>query len=149
MDELKCRIIRSYRMEMMGTGLYRSFAAQHGRRNAELGRRFLKFSDDEYMHGKLFSKFFLKTYGRMIRGEGFWIFMGRVAAAMMRMSSLEKKMKKLSRIESGAVKQIQREIPVCENPGLRRILTTILPDEMAHAALYQECFGKLEMASNA
>ena len=141
MDELKGRVIRSYRMEMIGTGLYRSFAAQHGPRDAELGKRFLKFSEDEYMHGKLFSKFFLKTYGRMLRGEGFWIFMGRMAAAMMRMSSLEKKMKKLSRIESGAVKQIQRELPVCENPGLQRILKTILPDEMDHADLYQEWFG--------
>jgi rubrerythrin len=141
MDQMKGQIIRSFRMEMMGTGIYRSFAAQYGNKNAELAERFLKFSQDEYMHGKLFAKLFLKHYGEMIRGEGFWIFMGRVMALLMRALPLEKKMKKLSIIESQAVKRIQRELPGCENPGLTRIMKTILPDEMTHAGLYGEWFA--------
>lgn len=141
MDEMKDAIIRSYRMEMMGTGIYRGFAAQYQKKNAELGDRFLKFSRDEYMHGKLFAKLFLKEYGKMIRGEGFWIFMGRMAAVMMRVFSLKKKMKKLSVIESQAVRRIEKELPGCENPGLQRIMKTILPDEITHANLYREWFA--------
>jgi rubrerythrin len=140
MDNMKGNIIRSYRMEMMGTGIYRSFAAQYRKKNVELGDRFLKFSRDEYMHGKLFAKLYLKHYGKMIWGETFWIFTGRMAAFMMRVFSLEKKMKKLSIIESQAVRRIEKEIPNCENPGLLRIMRTILPDEMDHAGLYREWF---------
>lgn len=140
METMKDKIVRSYRMEMMGTGIYRSFAAQYGRKNAELGDRFLKFSRDEYMHGKLFAKLFLKDYGKMIRVEGFWIFMGRMTAFMMRVFPIEKKMKKLSTIESKAVRRIEKELPACRNPGLSRILKTILPDEVNHASLYKEWF---------
>ena len=130
----------AFRMEMIGTGLYRSLAAQYGDRYPDLQAHFLKFSRDEHKHGKLFARLFLKTYGRRMHGETFWIVFGRGMGLAMRPLSLRKKMKKLSMIEAGAVERITQDLPVCENPGLARIMASILPDEKAHAGLYRQWF---------
>ena len=141
MNDMKRQLKKAYRMEMMGTGLYKSLANRYGGRDAELAEQFSRFSRDEYMHGKLFAKHFIKVYGKKIRGERFWILTGRSMAFLMQYRGLEKTVKKLSAIEHRAARQIERDLPFCTDPGLKRILAAILPDEKTHAGLYRKWFS--------
>lgn len=56
MEALKNQIQKSFRMEMIGTGLYDALAKQYGRKDQKLGKRLQTFSNDERMHGRLFQK---------------------------------------------------------------------------------------------
>lgn len=141
MNDFKLQIAKSFRMEMIGTGCYRSLSAQYMKHEPKLGEKFWEFAGHEYMHGRLFGKYFQNTYGKDIRGEKFWLFMGKFMAFMMRPLSLKAKMKKLSAIESQAVERIEKALTVSGDNGLQKIMKTILPDEMAHARLYKDWFS--------
>ena len=143
MNDMRPKVARSFRMEMVGTGLYRSLSSQYRKKAPELSQRFQTFAGHEYMHGRLFGRYFQKTYGKTLQGERFWIFMGRVAAFMMRAMPLQKKMKKLSIIEAQAVADIEKVLAVSGDDRLHKIMKTILPDEKAHAGLYREVFNTL------
>ncbi len=143
MNDMRLKVAKSFRMEMVGTGLYRALSSQYRKTEPGLSERFHTFAGHEYMHGKLFGKYFQKTYGKTLQGEGFWIFMGRVAAFMMRAMPLKKKMKKLSIIEAQAVADIEKVLAVSGDDRLNKIMKTILPDEKAHAGLYREVFNTL------
>ena len=140
MDDRKLQITKSFRMEMMGTGLYRSLSAQYRKREPKLSERFWEFAGHEYMHGRFFSKHFQKTYGKELSGERFWIFLGKVTAFMMRPMPLKVKLRKLSTIESQAVARIEQVLKGEGDDGLHKIMKAILPDEKAHASLYREWF---------
>lgn len=140
MAVVKEAVKRAFRMEMVGAGLYRSLASQYSAKEPELAACFSRFSQDEYKHGRLFAKLFQKSTGKKLKGRLFWMMGGRMLAFFMRPLSLQSKMKKLRHIETGAVRRIEQDLPLCEDPGLARILKTILPDEKAHAALYGNHF---------
>ncbi|NCB47769.1 hypothetical protein EOM81_12235 [bacterium] len=140
MEDLKKRIKGSFRMEMIGTGMYRSLASQYSGK-AELSGRFLEFADQEEMHGRMFRELYKKNFGKEIGSGRLWLLTGKTAAFIMRPLPLEKKMKKLSTAESDAVKRIEEALAGECEPGLRKIISRILPDEKAHAALYGEIFG--------
>ncbi len=144
MNTGKQQIMKSFRMEMLGAGLYRGLSCQYRKSEPRLSERFSAFAGHEYMHGRMFGKHFRTTYGRSLRGEKFWIFMGRVMAFMAGPMELRKKMKRLSTIESQAVADIEKSLAGSVDDGMHRILNTILPDEKAHAALYREVFPRLE-----
>ncbi|HOP29776.1 MAG TPA: ferritin family protein [Spirochaetota bacterium] len=140
MEDLKKRIRESFRMEMIGTGMYRALAAQYSGK-AELSRRFMEFADQEEMHGRMFRELYRKNFGEEIGSGRLWLYTGKTAAFVIRPLSLEKKMKKLSIAESDAVKRIEEALAGECEPGFRKIISRILPDEKAHAALYGEIFG--------
>ncbi len=144
MNDMSYRITRSFRMEMMGTGLYRSLSAQYRKSEPELSRRFSEFARQEHMHGRLFEKLAQKTFGKPLRGDKFWLFMGRLTAFLMRPLSLKSKMKKLSAIESQAVADIEKVLSGSVDDGLRTVMKTILPDEKVHAGLYRQIFPSHE-----
>lgn len=141
MNELKGLITKSYRMEMIGTGVYRSLAAQYNKSRPKLSAKFSSYADQEFRHGRMFDQSHRKAFGKNIGGGAFWRFMGRVAAFMMRALPLRAKMKKLSRGESQAVADIEKALAAGNCNGLEKILQAILPDEKAHAALYGEWFS--------
>ncbi|MCU0577249.1 MAG: hypothetical protein MUD15_10550 [Desulfobacterota bacterium] len=140
MNNGKQRIMKSFRMEMVGAGLYRSLSSQYRNSEPKLSERFSAFAGHEYRHGRMFEKHFLKTYGETLRGGRFWMFLGRVMAFLARPLSLRKKMKRLSIIESQAVADIETSLNGSGDTGMNRILSIILPDEKAHAGLYHEVF---------
>lgn len=63
MEALKNQIQKSFRMEMIGTGLYDALAKQYGRKDQKLGKRLQTFSNDERMHGRLFQKCSQNLFG--------------------------------------------------------------------------------------
>lgn len=148
MNNGKQQIMMSFRMEMVGAGLYRSLSSQYRNSEPRLSERFSAFAGHEYRHGRMFEKHFRKTYGETLRGEHFWILMGRVMAFMARPLSLRKKMKRLSIIESQAVADIEKSLAGSGDTGMNRILSIILPDEKAHAGLYHEVFHGHEQQSS-
>jgi hypothetical protein len=142
MDELKKAITKSFRMEMIGTGVYRSLAAQYRKSQPKLSDKFLAYGGHEYRHSQLFEQCHQKAFGKSIGGGVFWRLMGRGMALTMRALPLKAKMKKLSRVEAQAVADIEKALAGgggADN-GLMQVLQTILPDEKAHAALYRQWF---------
>ncbi len=130
-------------MEMIGAALYSGFAKQY-RSDEKLREKFLRFSEQEAMHGRLFSQFYRNRYGKGIRGKFFWTGIGRSAAFVMRPFSLQKKLKKVSAAEQEAVKSIEEILACGEENGFLKIMKIILPDEREHAALYGELFQQQE-----
>lgn len=142
MDAIKGLINKSYRMEMIGTGVYRSLAAQYSKRRPKLSAKFRAYADQEFRHGRMFDQCHRQAFGQNIGGGAFWRFMGRLAAFLMRALPLKAKMKKLSRVEFQAVADIEKALAGGDCNGLEKVLKAILPDEKAHAALYREWFPK-------
>lgn len=140
MDYLKKQIRDSFKMEMIGTGIYRSLASQY-REDENLRKRFIEFADQEENHGRMFKEYYKKTYGEKLRSGAFWLFTGKAAALAMRLIPLEKKLKKISAAERAAVKRIEEALASGEESGFHKIIKRILPDEKAHAALYNELFS--------
>ncbi|HOP62403.1 MAG TPA: ferritin-like domain-containing protein [Spirochaetota bacterium] len=140
MEDLKKRIRESFRMEMIGAGLYRALATQY-RNRPELKETFTEFAGQEEMHGRMFRELYRKNFGKRIGNGKFWMFTGRSAAYIMGPLPLEKKLKKLSSAESDAVKKIEETLAGECDTGLRKIIERILPDEIAHAALYGKIFS--------
>jgi len=142
MDALKKAIAKSFRMEMIGTGVYRSLAAQYRQSQPKLSGKFTAYAGQEYRHGRLFDRCHQKAFGKSIGGGLFWRFMGSGMALMMRVLPLKAKMKKLSHVEAQAVADIEKALTGGEgaDSGLVQVLRTILPDEKAHAALYRQWF---------
>lgn len=138
MKDLKRQIQRSFRMEMIGTGLYSALAKQYGRQNPNLGERLQAFSDDERMHGRLFKKCSRNLFGNEPGGESLWRFVGKMAAWSMRPLSLQAKLKKLSIAEKQAVKQIEQALATGSNTSFHKTIQVILRDEKTHAAFYAE-----------
>lgn len=141
MNEIKGLITKSYRMEMIGTGVYRSLAAQYSKRRPKLSAKFRAYADQEFRHGRMFEQCHRNAFGKEIGGGAFWRLMGRAAAQMMRALPLKAKLKKLSRVESQAVADIEKALASGDCNGLEKVLRAILPDEKAHAALYGEWFS--------
>ncbi|MDA8140369.1 MAG: hypothetical protein M0036_17115 [Desulfobacteraceae bacterium] len=140
MNEMKGLIAKSFRMEMIGTGVYRSLAAQYSKSRPKLSAKFRAYADQEFRHGRMFDQCHRNAFGQNIGGGAFWRFIGRVAAFMMRALPLKAKMKKLSRVEFQAVADIEKALAGGDRNGLEKVLRAILPDEKAHAALYGEWF---------
>lgn len=138
MKDLKKEIQRSFRLEMIGTGLYSALAKQYGRQNPNLGERLQTFSDDERMHGRLFQKCSQNLYGNAPGGEQLWHFVGKMAAWAMRPLPLEAKLKKLNIAEKHAVEQIEQALATGEDTSFHKAIQVILRDEKAHAAFYDE-----------
>jgi rubrerythrin len=130
----------SFRMEMMGAGLYQTLAKQCRGRDSALSRRLHHFSEQEAMHGRLFKEYARDQFGRRLRSGVFWRMAGRLMAVLMRPVSLERKLKKLQGIEQAAVEHIEAILAGEGQSGYRQIIQTILPHEKAHAALYAQVF---------
>ena len=145
MKDLKKRIQRSFRMEMIGTGLYSALAKQYGRQNPDLGERLQAFSDDERMHGRLFKKCCQNLFGKAPGGEQLWHFVGKMAAWAMRPLPLDAKLKKLSIAEKQAVKKIEQALASGEDTGFHKAIRAILSDEKTHAGFYDEWRSSLPM----
>ncbi|HOO70681.1 MAG TPA: ferritin-like domain-containing protein [Spirochaetota bacterium] len=139
MKKLKKLIRESYRMERIGTGIYRALAGQYQKR-PELSQRFEVFSDQEAMHGRLFQVYYRKNFGRLMRGEQFWYLVGVAGAVSMRLLPLSLKLRIITREESRAVAKIEEALSTGEETSFHKILRRILPDEKTHAALYMELF---------
>lgn len=139
MNELKKQVKESFRMEMMGTGLYRALS-RHYRHNPHVSQRLMDFSEQEAMHGRLFQQYYRKTFGKTLRGEKTWLLTGRFVALIMRPMSLESKLKKIGTIENKAVQRIEDALSTGEDNGYIKIIKRILPDEKAHASLYGELY---------
>ncbi len=77
MKKIKDQIQRSFRMEMIGTGLYSALATQYGRQDPRLRERLQAFSDDERMHGRLFKKCSQENVWRIFRQGRFLDFCGK------------------------------------------------------------------------
>ena len=140
MKESKKQVKESYRMERIGTGMYRALATQY-RKRPELSKRFEEFSDQENMHGRLFQEFYRKNFGKKLRGEKLWYVSGVLAAIFMKPLPLTAKLKKIGAVESQAVTTIEHALASGEDTGFHKILKRILPDEKPHAGLYAEVFG--------
>ncbi|MCB9480632.1 MAG: hypothetical protein H6680_02235 [Desulfobacteraceae bacterium] len=140
MDDFKKNLIHSYKMEMIGTGLYKGLSMQSKTKNAYLSTRFQEFSKQEEMHGKLFQKCFKDLYGKNIKSGFFWKLTGRLAAFIMRPIPLRKKMKKLQIAEQDAVEKIEKLLNENIEPKFKKVLKVILPHEVLHASLYKEIF---------
>lgn len=140
MEDLKKRIKESFRMEMIGTGMYRTLASQY-REREYLSGRFTEFAGHEEMHGRMFRELYRKNFNEEVGNGKFWQFAGKTAAFIMRPLPLEKKLKKLNTAESDAVIRIEEALAGQCEPGFRKIISRILPDEKTHAALYGEIFG--------
>ena len=138
MKDLKKQIQRSFRMEMIGTGLYSALAKQYGRQNQKLGERLQAFSDDERMHGRLFQKCSQNLFGNAPGGEHLWRFIGKMAAWSMRPLSLQAKLKKLSIAEKQAVERIEQALAAGGDTSFHKTIRVILRDEKTHAAFYDE-----------
>ena len=137
----KIKIIKtSFRMEMMGAGLYQTLAKQYRRRDQALSRRLSQFSEQEAMHGRLFKEYARNQFGRRLRTGFFWRMAGRLTAVLMRPLPLERKLKKLHGIEQASVEHIEEILAEDGQGGYRQIIQTILPHEKAHAALYTQVF---------
>jgi len=141
MNNLEKKVKESFRMEMIGTGMYRALASQY-REKPDLSSRFREYADQEEMHGRLFREFYRKNFKGEIGNGKFWLFAGRAAAFFMRALTLEAKLKRISAIESGAVRQIEEALSPGEDSGIFKIMRRILPDEKAHAALYRELYHR-------
>lgn len=141
MESLKKQIKNSYKMEMIGTGIYRSLASQY-RENENLKKRFIEFADQEEKHGRMFREYYKKTFGKKLKSGSLWLFTGRTAAFAMHFIPLEKKLKKIGAAETAAVKRIEEALASGEESGFHKIIKRILPDEKAHASLYGELFSK-------
>ncbi len=140
MDNVKKEITRSFRMEMLGTGMYRALANQY-RKNSDLSLRFLEFAEQEAMHGRLFRELYRKNYGGAIGGGKLWLAAGRIAALSMRFLPLRAKLKRIGAVEAMAVRQIEDALADGGDSGFHRVIRRILPDEKAHAALYGELYS--------
>ena len=143
MESLQEQVRKSFRSEMLATGLYAVLAEQYGKKKPQMGKIFKEASDQEYMHGKLFRQFSLKRFGTPPGNETLWIACGRFAARMMTPFPLKKKLKTLCSKEFEAVVTIGKALSGDPDPGFRKILTRILPDEEAHAAIYKKLFPGL------
>lgn len=141
MSEMKGLITKSYRMEMLGTGVYHSLAQQYSKSRPRLSAKFMAYADQESRHGWMFDQYYRQAFGRGLGGGGFWRFMGRMAGFMMRTLPLRAKMRRLSRVETQAVADIEKALAAGNAKGLEKVLRAILPDEKAHAALYAEWFS--------
>ncbi len=140
MNELQKQVKESFRMEMMGTGIYRALSRQY-RHDSHVSQRLKDFSDQEAMHGRLFQQYYRKTFGKTLRGEKTWLFVGKLVALMIRPMSLESKLKKIGAIENKAVKRIEDAVSTGEDNGYIKIIKRILPDEKDHASLYGELYA--------
>jgi rubrerythrin len=140
MDDLKPQILRSFRMEMIGTACYENLSKQYSVRLPEISKTFSQFSGHESMHGRLFKKCYKDLYGEEIRGEKFWLFIGKLSALSQILLPLKIKLKILSVVERQAVAQIEEALASGMKSGFHTILKTILPDEKAHAGLYAAWF---------
>jgi rubrerythrin len=140
MQDLKKEIEKSFRMEMLGTGMYRALAKQYSGR-PDLSQKFQKFADDEAMHGRLFQEIYRKNYGKPLGGQGLWLMAGRIAALSMRALPLKAKLKRIGAVEAQAVRQIEEALAGDDGSGFFKVIRRILPDEKDHAALYKELFG--------
>jgi hypothetical protein len=140
MHEAKGLIAKSFRMEMIGTGVYRSLAAQYRRSRPSLSAKFAAYAEQEFRHGRMFDQCHRKAFGKSLGGGAIWRGLGRGAALAMRALPLKAKMKKLSRVEAQAVADIEKVLAGGHANGLEKVLRAILPDEKAHAGLYAEWF---------
>jgi rubrerythrin len=140
MEDLKLQVKRSFRTEMFAAGLYAVLAEQYGNKNPDLYNKLKEASEQEHMHGRMFSQFMRSRWGEDAGSEKIWIAAGSFAARMMRPVSLEKKLKSLSGKESEAVKRIEQRLKSDDDPSLLKVLKRILPDEKSHAAIYGKIF---------
>ncbi len=138
MDELKPEILRSFRMEMIGTGCYEAMARRYAASRPKLSARFRAMAESERGHGKLFQKCHAGLYGTEMSGEGFWLFAGKLSAFSQALLPLKTKLKILSGVEKQAVKDIEAALAAGGASEFHDILKTILPDEKEHAALYKD-----------
>ncbi|MBN1495474.1 MAG: hypothetical protein JXA07_01815 [Spirochaetes bacterium] len=138
MKELKPEILRSFRMEMIGTGCYDAMARRYEASRPELSKRFRAMADSERGHGALFQKCHAGLYGSKMSGESFWLFMGKLSALSQALLPLKMNLKILSGVEKLAVKQIEAALAAGGNSKFHDILKNILPDEKEHAALYND-----------
>lgn len=141
MKELKKHIQQSFRMEMIGTGLYGALAKQYAKQDSRLQERLQTFSDDERMHGRLFKKCNQKLFGTSPGSEGFWLFMGKIAALAMRPLPLKSKLKKLSIAEQQAVQRIEAALAGGADSPFHKLIRVILRDEKTHAGFYDEWYA--------
>ncbi|MDY0362293.1 MAG: ferritin-like domain-containing protein [Desulforegulaceae bacterium] len=140
MEDYKKNLTHSYKMEMIGTGIYKGLSKQFRTKNPDLSEKFMEFSKQEEMHGKLFQKCFKDLYGKNLKSGFFWEFAGMFAAFIMRPIPLQKKLKKLQIEEQGAVKKIEKLLNQDIEPKLKKILKIIYPHEILHASLYNDVF---------
>ncbi|MBN2159078.1 MAG: hypothetical protein JW807_06765 [Spirochaetes bacterium] len=138
MKDLKPQIVRSFRMEMIGTGCYGELAKQYGKRLPELSEKFRNFSEHERTHGKLLAKCHSDLYGSDIQGEHFWLFIGKVSAFLQYFLPLKVKLKILSGVEMLAVQEIERALADGTESSFHKVISDILPDEKEHAGFYDE-----------
>jgi rubrerythrin len=140
MNNLKDQLHKSFRAEMMASGLYKKLSNQYKKRNPDLSKRLIEIAGQEHMHGRLFRQYHKKVYGKEIRGETIWIAVGKLVAYLLVPLSLESKIQKLSCKELEAVVKIENQLLIVKEPSLLKVLKTILPDEKAHANLYNDFF---------
>lgn len=140
MEDFKKNLKHSFKMEMIGTGIYKGLSKQFKTKNPDLSEKFMEFSKQEEMHGKLFKKCFKDLYGKNFKSGFFWKTIGRLAAFMMRPIPLRKKMKKLQIAEQDAVYKIEKLLNEDLEPKIKKVLKVIYPHEILHASLYNEVF---------
>ena len=140
MKELKKHIQQSFRMEMIGTGLYGALAKQYGKQDPKLQEKLQTFSDDERMHGKLFKKCSHNLFSESPGSEIFWLFVGKAAALAMRPLPLKAKLKKLSIAEKQAVERIEAALANGADSPFHKVIRVILRDEKTHAGFYDEWY---------
>lgn len=142
MDELKPEIVRSFRMEMIGTGCYETLARRYAGRRPGLSERFRKMAESERSHGVMFQKCHAGLYGSEMSGEKFWLLVGKLSAVSQTLLPLGIKLKILSAVEKLAVKQIEKTLAGGGMSEFHAIMRSILPDEKEHAALSAEWSGR-------
>lgn len=138
MDKMKTQLRLSYKVEILGTGFYKSLGKQYGKKQPELAKKLNEFADHEYLHGVLFRQSYINLYGKNPGSEKLWLGIGKAMAFTFLPFSLKFKLKKLSLIEHIAVKQIERDLLKGEENPYLEIAKKILPDEKEHAKLYKE-----------
>lgn len=128
-------------MEMIGAGLYKGLAKQYKTRNNNLSQKFIKFSNQEAMHGHLFERYSKEKFNKKFISGFFWKWLGQFMALIMRFVPLNKKLMKLQAAEQNAVVRIEKTLTENIDAEYHKILIKILPHEKDHAGLYSEVFG--------
>jgi hypothetical protein len=143
MDKMRFQLKLSYRVEMLGTGHYRSLAAGCEKKHPDLAKALKEYAEHEYEHGELFKKCYVDMYKKNPASEGFWLGVGKCMTAMSFALPLKLKLKNASLVEKLAVKQLERDIKTGAQNRYIEIAKKILPDEKKHADLYADWSKKI------
>jgi rubrerythrin len=136
MNKLKFQIKLSFRVELFGTGFYRTLSKQYNQKYPTLSKMLDKAAAQEYGHSKLFNACYHELFNKKLGAEKFWLGFGSSQSYLIFALPLSLKLKLAKLTELLAVKQFERDISSGDKNKYIEIVKKILPDEKDHAEIY-------------